>query len=75
MTNPSFGPLSNRARGLKTQIEQMDQRIEQKERMLTRKEEQLRNKFARLEETMSKIKGQGAQVAAIAGGGNGLGQG
>ncbi|MBL7687995.1 MAG: flagellar filament capping protein FliD [Bdellovibrionaceae bacterium] len=78
MTNPSFGPLSNRARGLKTQIEQMDQRIEQKERQLTRKEEQLRNKFARLEETMSRIKGQGAQVAAIAsggGGGGGLGLG
>ncbi len=74
LTNPAFGPLNNRARGLKTQIDQMDQRIEQKERQLVKKEEQLRNKFAKLEETMSRIKGQGAQVSAIAaGGGGGLG--
>lgn len=73
LTNPGFGPLNNRARGLKTQIDQMDQRIEQKERQLVKKEEQLRNKFAKLEETMSRIKGQGAQVSAIASGGFGGG--
>ncbi len=71
LTNPSFGPLNNRVRGLKTQIDQMDQRIEQKERQLAKKEEQLRNKFAKLEETMSRIKGQGAQVSAMGGGGGG----
>lgn len=69
LTNPSFGPLANRARGLKDQIAQMDQRIDQKEKQLQRKEEQLREKFSRLEEQMSKIKAQGAQVAQMGGGG------
>lgn len=73
LTNPAFGPLTNRERGLKQQIDQIDGRIAQKERQLERKEEQLRNKFAKLEETMSRIKGQGAQIGAIAGGGGGGG--
>lgn len=71
LTNPAFGPLSNRSRGLKQQVEQIDQRIEQKERQLARKEEQLRNKFAKLEESMSRIKSQGAQIGAMGGGGAG----
>jgi flagellar hook-associated protein 2 len=72
LTNPAFGPLGNRSRGLKTQIEQIDSRIEQKERQLAKKEDQLRNKFARLEETMSRIKAQGAQVSAVSQGGGGM---
>lgn len=79
MLNPAFGPISNRARGLKQKIDQVDQRIVNKERQLVKKEEILRNKFSRLEETMSKIKSQGGalqQATAMmpqAGGGGGGG--
>jgi len=73
LTTANTGPISNRAQGIRTQINQIDTRIEQKERQLGRKEEQLRAKFSKLEETMSRIKGQGAQVAAIAGNGGGGG--
>lgn len=66
MLNPAFGPITNRTRGLKEKIDQFDQRIATKERQLGKKEEILRNKFARLEETMGRIKAQGAQVGAIA---------
>ena len=79
LLNPSFGVITNRSRGLKTTIDQIDQRITQKERQLEKKEDALREKFSRLEETMSKIKSQGGAVAAIGqagggGGGGGLGQ-
>lgn len=69
LLNPSWGPLTNRANGLKQKITQTDERIAQKERQLAKREEMLRNKFSRLEETMSRIKAQGAQLGAIAGGG------
>lgn len=71
LTTANTGPIANRAQSIKSQITQIDTRIEQKERQLGRKEEQLRAKFSKLEETMSRIKSQGAQVAAIAGGGGG----
>ncbi len=77
LTTLNVGPIANRTAGLKSQIQQIDTRIENKERQLARKEDQLRDKFAKLEETMSRIKGQGAQVAAMAGavggGGGGFG--
>jgi len=66
LTNPAFGPLTNRSKGLKQKIDQFDERIANKEKQLVKKEELLRNKFSRLEETMSKIKAQGAQVGAMA---------
>jgi flagellar hook-associated protein 2 len=69
LLNPAFGPITNRSRGLKEKVDQFDKRIEDKERQLAKKEETLRNKFSRLEETMSKIKGQGAQMGAMAAGG------
>jgi flagellar hook-associated protein 2 len=72
LLNPSFGPITNRASGLKQKIGQMDQRIATKEKQLEKKEEQLRAKFSRLEETMSKIKGQASQLGAMGGGGSGL---
>ncbi len=71
MLNPAFGPITNRQRGLKQKIDQVDQGIANKERQLERKEQLLRDKFARLEETMSKIKSQGGAVGQIAGGGLG----
>lgn len=65
LLNPTFGPVSNRSKGLKDKIDQFDRQIADKERALGKKEEILRNKFARLEETMSRLKGQGAQVGAM----------
>lgn len=76
MMNPAFGPITNRQRGLKQKIDQVEDRIANKERQLEKKEQLLRDKFARLEETMSKIKGQGGAVGAMGGGGiPGLGGG
>lgn len=69
LLNPAFSPLSNRSRGLKTKIDQFDQRIDQKEKQLVKREQILRNKFSRLEETMSKLKNQGAAVGQMGGGG------
>jgi flagellar hook-associated protein 2 len=77
LLNPQMGVIANRSRGLKTTIDQIDQRIANTERQLEKKEQVLRDKFSRLEETMSKIKSQGAGLAGIGGGGGGgqLGQG
>lgn len=80
LLNPQMGVISNRSRGLKTTIDQIDQRIANTERQLEKKEQVLRDKFSRLEETMSKLKSQGAGLAGIAagggfGGGGGGGQG
>jgi flagellar hook-associated protein 2 len=72
LTNPGFGPLANRTRGLEGQIRQMDERIAAKERQISKREDMLRNKFAKLEETMNKIKSQGAVASAVAGGGGGV---
>ena len=74
LLNPQSGVISNRTRGLKTTVDQIDQRIANTERQLAKKEEVLRDKFSRLEETMSKIKSQGAGLAGIGGGGQ-MGQG
>jgi flagellar hook-associated protein 2 len=65
LLNPSWGPITNRSKGLKQKIDQFDSRIAQKQRELGKKEEMLRQKFSRLEEQMSKIKAQGAQVGAM----------
>jgi flagellar hook-associated protein 2 len=65
LLNPSYGPITNRSRGLKEKVDQFDVRIADKERQLVKKEEILRNKFSRLEETMSKIKGQGGAIASM----------
>ncbi|HVK62450.1 MAG TPA: flagellar filament capping protein FliD [Bdellovibrionales bacterium] len=72
LLNPAFGPISNRSRGLKQNIDQMDQRIAQKELQIAKKEDMLRAKFSRLEETMSKLKAQGGAVGAMGGGGGGM---
>jgi flagellar hook-associated protein 2 len=71
LLNQAFGPVAIRKRALQDKISQMNTQIENKERQLARKEESLRNKFARLEETISKLKGQGGAVASI---GAGMGQ-
>lgn len=75
LTNSAFGPLANRRRGLEQKIDQIDGRIEMKERQLSRREEQLRAKFAKLDETMNRMKSQGASLSAAGFGGNGGGGG
>ena len=70
LLNPAFGPISNRTKGLKNKIDQIDDRIVNKQRQLEKKEQMLKNKFARLEESMSRLKAQGGQLAAMGGGGN-----
>ena len=71
LLNNAYGPVTNRKRGLQEKIDQAATRIADKERQLGRKEELLRDKFSRLEETMSRIRGQGQQLAAagVSGGG------
>jgi len=59
------GVLTSRKRGLDSQINQIDRRIESKQRHVARKEEVLKAKFARLEETISRIKSQGAGLGGM----------
>ena len=66
MTAPPNGILPSRKSGLTNNISQIDRQIQTSERMIARKEEVLKAKFARLEETISKIKGQGAGLAGFA---------
>jgi flagellar hook-associated protein 2 len=68
MMNISFGPLSNRKRGLEQKIASINKTIENKERTLTRREETLRRQFTQLEQTVSKMQSQGAAVGAFGGG-------
>lgn len=69
MLDGIFGPISNKKKGLQSQIDQADQRIENMERSIQMKEQNLKRKFANLEETMSRLKSQGAQLQAKLGGG------
>lgn len=64
LTQPS-GVLPNRKGGLQSQINQIDRQIANRQRLVAQKEEVLKAKFARLEETISKIKGQGAGLAGF----------
>ncbi|MES2528461.1 MAG: flagellar filament capping protein FliD [Bdellovibrionota bacterium] len=66
LTSPPNGILPSRKSGLTNNIGQIDRQIQTRERMIARKEEVLKAKFARLEETISKIKGQGAGLAGFA---------
>ncbi len=60
------GVLPGRKAGLQSQINQIDRQISNRQRIIQQKEEILKAKFARLEETISKIKGQGAGLAGFA---------
>ncbi len=61
------GVLTSRKNGLQSNIDQIDRQISNRQRIIDQKEEILKQKFARLEETISRIKGQGAGVAGLAG--------
>jgi flagellar hook-associated protein 2 len=65
LTRPN-GILTTRKSGLDSQINQIDRQIVNRQRIIAQKEEVLKAKFARLEETMSKIRGQGAGLAGLA---------
>lgn len=75
LLNQSFGPVETRKRALQDRIKSMDEQIATKERQLAVKEEGLKRKFSQLEETVSRLKSQGAGLAGIgaAGGGGGPG--
>lgn len=60
------GVLTTRKSGLQSQINQIDRQINTRQRHIQQKEEVLKAKFARLEETISKIRGQGAGLAGFA---------
>lgn len=66
LSQPS-GILHTRKGGLQTQIGQIDRQIANRQRIIAQKEEVLKARFARLEETMSKIKGQGSGLAGLTG--------
>jgi flagellar hook-associated protein 2 len=65
LTQPN-GVLPNRKGGLQSQMNQIDRQIANRQRIIQQKEEVLKAKFARLEETISKIRGQGAGLAGFA---------
>jgi len=69
LSQPS-GVLSSRKNGLQSQITQIDRQINNRQRMIAQKEEVLKAKFARLEESISKIKGQGSGLAGLTAGFN-----
>lgn len=59
------GLVQSRKKTLQSNIEQIDRRISQKQKQIEEKEKNLKDKFARLEGTISKIRSQGAGVAAL----------
>ena len=65
LSQPS-GVLTTRKSGLQSQVNQIDRQIVNRQRHIQQKEEVLKAKFARLEETISKIQGQGAGLAGFA---------
>lgn len=73
LMNTAFGPITNRRRGLENRIREFNESIERKEKNLVKREEQLRNKFAKMEEMVSRLKGQGAALGGMTGGGGGFG--
>ncbi len=66
LLNQPSGVLVTRSRGLRSNVDQIDRQIATRQRMIDQKEEVLKAKFARLEETISKIRGQGAGLAGLA---------
>jgi len=65
LLSPPTGALHTRKNGIQSQINQIDRQIANRQRIIAQKEEVLKAKFARLEETISKIRGQGAGLAGL----------
>lgn len=64
----SYGPITNRKKGINDKINRINKNIESKEKNIQRREETLRRQFTNLEQTMSKLQSQGSAVAAIGAG-------
>ena len=65
LTDGALGPITNRKRALQDNIRRADDNIANKEKAMARREQQLRRQFATLEETMGRLKQQGAAVAQL----------
>ncbi len=59
-TDPGFGSISSRKKSMERQVRDIDKSIERREKRLVTKEQMLRDKFGKLEESLAKIKNQGA---------------
>lgn len=66
--DPQMGTVTSRRKSLQKNVSDMDKKIESKEKQLEKREEQIRAKFAKMEESMSKIKSQGAAAQQSFGG-------
>jgi flagellar hook-associated protein 2 len=64
LAQPS-GIMTTRKSGLQSQMNQIDRQIATRQRVIAQKEENLKAKFARLEETISRIRGQGSGLAGL----------
>jgi flagellar hook-associated protein 2 len=62
------GTVFLKKKGLRSGMDSIDKKIENTDRHIAQKEINLRNKFARLEQEISRIKGQGVGISSIAGG-------
>ena len=65
LLNSPSGVIASRKAGLQSNIGVIDRQIANRQRTIEKKEEILKAKFARLEETVSRIKGQGAGLAGM----------
>jgi flagellar hook-associated protein 2 len=59
------GILPTRKNGLQSQMNQIDRQIANRQRIVAQKEDALKGRFARLEESISKIRGQGSGLAGL----------
>lgn len=65
LTNSAFGSIHNRKKALEDQIRRSDDQIANKQKILDKREQQLRRQFGNLEETMGRLKQQGASLSAM----------
>jgi len=61
-TDTGYGSISSRKKSMERQVREIDKNIERREKRLVTKERMLRDKFGKLEETLSRIKNQGAAL-------------
>ena len=61
------GILPARSKTIQSNIDQISRRIDDKNRVIAQKELNFKDRFAKLEETMSKIKAQGASLQGMSG--------
>ncbi len=72
-TRPGDGVLTNREKGLRARVKEIDSQIESKKMLLDRKSQAITEQFARLEASLSSMQRQSQSLAAMGGGGGGGG--